>query len=173
MKFLLKFLALPEGGGSEFLQKLQKKFYAASCSVSLLKISKVRKIEFLPKFCRNSSPPPPPFGGQAQNFEKKFHFRGRSTSEFSLNWEGFSNFHTISVAFSKSHFFELSVTFFPQFGSNFCKNCQIFCKNCRIFCNLVVGQTTKRASLPTSFTISGIAEWSSTSLQWRRGLWKT
>ena len=57
---------------------------------------------------------PPPLW-ESQNFEKKFHFRGRSTSEFSLNWEGFSNFHTISVAFSKSHFFELSVTFFSQF----------------------------------------------------------
>ena len=68
--------------------------------ISLLKISKVRKIEFL-QFLQEF--PPPPLW-KSQNFEKKFRFRGRSTSDFSLNWEEFLNFDTLSGLFRKATF---------------------------------------------------------------------
>ena len=79
--------------------------------ILLIKISKVRKIEFL-QFLQKFTPPL----WESQIFEKKFHFRGRSTSELAPNSEEIWSFDTLSVAFSNSHFFELFVTFFPQFS---------------------------------------------------------
>ena len=104
------------------LQKISQIFYAAFCSEFALKNFKSPKNRISAIFAEIL---PPPLW-ESQNFEKKFHFRGRSTSEFSLNWEGFSNFHTISVAFSKSHFFELSVTFFSPISLNFLQKLQEF-----------------------------------------------
>ena len=104
MKFLLKILALPEGGGSRFLQKLQKKSILLPAVISLLKISKVRKIEFL-QFLQEFQPPPL---WESHNSEKKIHFRGRSTSEFSLNWELFRTFTPVPRLFRKATFLNFS-----------------------------------------------------------------
>ena len=109
MKFLLKIVALPEGSeiSAKIAEKWPKIFRRLPAVNLLLKISKVRKIDFC-NFCRNFRPPPL---WKSQKFKKKFHFRGRSTSDFSLNWEEFLSFDTLFMAFSKRHFFELSVIF--------------------------------------------------------------
>ena len=111
MKFLLKIVALPEGGGPKFLQKLQKsgqKFLEGFLQwICCLKFQKSEK-SISAIFAGISAPPPL---WKSQKFKKKFRFLGRSTSDFSLNWEEFLSFDTLFMAFSKRHFFELSVIF--------------------------------------------------------------
>ena len=108
--FFLNFWLFQRGGGRKFLQKLQKlakNFQKASCSefaVKNFKSPKNRFLQFLQDF------PTPPLW-KSQKFKKKFRFLGRSTSDFPQNWEEIRNFDTLFMAFSKSHFFELSVIF--------------------------------------------------------------
>ena len=129
MKFLLKYLALPEGGGvgnsckncrnrffgllkfltanslrfdlmiKEKMTNAQKRawcMYVCMYARSLLKF-----LATFPQFLQNFRTPPL---WKSHNFEKKFHFRGRSTSDFSLNWEEFLNFDTLSGPFQKATF---------------------------------------------------------------------
>ena len=105
MKFLLKFLALPEGGGvGNSCKNCRNRFFrtfeifnSKFTAGSLLKIFG----HFSAIFAEISDPPPL---WKSHNFEKKFHFRGRSTSDFSLNWEAFLNFDTLSGPFRKATF---------------------------------------------------------------------
>ena len=75
MKFLLKIVALPEGGGSEISAKIAEKWpkiFSRLPAVNLLlKISKVRKNEFL-QFLQEFPTPPP--SGRAKNFRRNFVF---------------------------------------------------------------------------------------------------
>ena len=103
-RFILKILALSEGGGRKFLQKLQKSifrtfeiFNSNFTAGSLIKFFG----HFSAIFAEISDPPPL---WKSHNFEKKFHFRGRSNSDFSFNWEAFLNFDALSGPFRKATF---------------------------------------------------------------------
>ena len=61
----------PRGGGVQISAKIAEKVYTASCSDFALKISKVRKIEFL-QFLQEFQPPPP--SGRATILRRKFIF---------------------------------------------------------------------------------------------------
>ena len=112
MKFLLKNVALPEGGG-KISAKIAEIFYAAFYSDFAVKNFKSPKNRISAIFAGISDPPPL---WKSQNFENKFHFRGRSTSDFSLNWEEFLNFDTLSGLFRKATFLNFPSLFFPNFA---------------------------------------------------------
>ena len=103
-KFLPKILAQSEGGGRQFLQKLQKfDFSDFRKFLKQIHCRKQHKILWLIfcNFCRNFWPPPL---WKSQNFKKKSRFLGRSTSDFSLNLEEFLNFDTLSGPSRKATF---------------------------------------------------------------------
>ena len=114
MKFLLKFLALPEGGGvGNSCKNCRNRFFrtfeifnSKFTAGSLLKIFG-QFLQFLQIF-----PPPPPL--EEPKFWEEISFSGSFDLRFFFKLERISELRHPFRAFSKSHFFELSVNFFPQ-----------------------------------------------------------
>ena len=148
MKFLLKIVALPEGGGSEISAKIAEKwpkiFRRLPAVNLLLKISKVRKIEFL-QFLQEF-PTPPPL--EEPKILEEISFSGSFDLRFSSKLGRISELRHPFHGFFEKPFFRIFRNISWSNSPNFTSRSGAFSmQNSDFFCNSVVGQTTKRTSL--------------------------
>ena len=102
--FFSKFWLSQRGGGPDFCKNCRKSLY---CFLQWFRFKNFKspKNRISAIFAGISTPPPL---WESHNSEKKIHFRGRSTSEFSLNWELFRTFTPVPRLFRKATFLNFS-----------------------------------------------------------------